>query len=350
MSGNFLPSATLHGAAGLLATLGGDPLRLAAELRIPADALRKPDLPLSARAVGGFLERAAEVSGCRSFGLRLAARSNMAILGPLWLLLRNAASVRQMFEDLAAHYDIFTSAATVTLEAADGGLFVGWDTAVAQAGGSVQAVEFVLALFCNELRLRCTPGWQPPLLQFRHAAPARLDEHRRVFGPRLQFDAERNALFLDAQTLAQPGKVQDSRARTLVAAMLRLDHDRPDPDLAARVEGIVRALLPYAACSLHDVSRVLGMAARTLQEHLAGEGRRFKTIRDAVRADLALKYLQQSSLSLSEIADILGYTSLSSFSHSFRRWHGQPASALRRRQGLRLARAPLFTTRHVGEP
>jgi AraC-like DNA-binding protein len=335
MSGNFLPSATLHGAAELLATLGGDPLRVATELRIPTDALRKPDLPLPARTVGGFFERAAAISGCRSFGLHLAARSSMAILGPLWLLLRSAASVRQMFEDLATHYDLFTSAATVTLEPANRGLFIGWDTAVAQAGSSVQAVEFVLAVFCNELRLRCAPAWQPPLVQFRHSAPAQLHDHRRVFGPRVQFDAERNAIFLDAGTLAQPGNARGSRARTLVAAMLRLDHDRPDPGLAARVEGVVRALLPYAPCTLHDVSRVLGMAPRTLQEHLANGGRSFKSVRDAVRGDLALKYLQHSSLSLSEIADILGYTSLSSFSHSFRRWHGQSATSLRQHAARR---------------
>lgn len=335
MSGNFLPSTTLHAAAALLAELQGDPSQVAADCHISADALRKTDLPVSARAVGGFFERAAETSGCRSFGLRLAARSSMAILGPLWVLLRNASTVRQMFDDLAAYYDIFTTAATVTLWPTDDGLFVGWDTTAAQAGSSVQAVEFVLAVFCNELRLRCASGWHPPLVQFRHSAPAQLQDHRRVFGPNLQFEAERNAIFLDQQALARPGNARGSRARTLLAAMLRSDHDAADPGIAARVEEIVRALLPYAACTLEDVSRVLGMAPRTLQERLAPDGKTFKSIKDAVRADLALKYLQQSNLSLSEIADILGYAALSNFSHSFRRWYGRPAATFRQQRMIR---------------
>lgn len=330
MAGNFLPSSTLHPAAELLAALGTDPWQVAADVHLSPDALRKTDLPVPARAVGSFLDRAAELSQCRSFGLRLASRASMAILGPLWVLLRNASTVRQMFEDLAAHYDIFTSAAVVTIEEAEGGLFVGWDTMAAQAGSSVQAVEFVLAVFCNELRLRCAPGWHPQWVQFRHAPPAEGQDHRRVFGPGLQFDAERNALFLDPDTLARPASVTGFRARSLVAAMLRLDHEGSlDPGLGARVEGVVRTLLPYAPCTLKDVSRVLGMAPRTLQERLAAMGSSFKSIKDAVRADLALKYLQQSSLSLSEVAEVLGYTSLSSFSHAFRRWYGHTASSVR---------------------
>lgn len=330
MTGNFLPSSTLHGAAELLIAHGGDPKPLMMELHMDVDALDKPDLPVPAGAVGSFIERAGEAAACRSFGIRLALRSGMAILGPLWVLLRNAETVGQMFEDLAGHYELFTTAAAVTLEKVDGGVFIGWDTAAGLSGRSVQAVEFVLAVFCNEIRLRADPHWMPSLVQFRHAAPRQWHDHQQIFGSRLQFDAERNALFLDSTTLALPINTSGSRSRALLSAMLRVDQDALNAGIGRRVEGVVRALLPYAPCTLQDVSRVFGMAPRTLQERLASSETSFKMIKDQVRADLALKYLQQSSLSLSEIADILGYGALSSFSHSFRRWHGCSASAFRR--------------------
>lgn len=330
MAGNFLPSLTLRGAAALVTALGADASRLAADIGIDREALRQADLPIPARAVGAYYERAARACDCRSFGLQLSAHSSMAILGPLWMLLRNAGTVRQMFEDMAAHYELFTSAAALTLERAGEDLFVSWDTTVAQAGSSVQAVEFVLALLCNELRLRCPAGWHPAAVLFRHAAPPQLDDHRRVFGPRLQFNQDRNALFLDCATLQQPVNRQGSRARSLLSAVLRREGEPLDPGIAARVEHIVRALLPFAPCTLEEVSRILAMAPRTLQEHLAAGGHRFKAIKDAVRADLALKYLRHSDLSLSEIAEILGYAELSNFCHSFRRWHGRPATAVRR--------------------
>ena len=330
MTGNFLPSSTLHGAAELLIAHGGDPKPLMNELRMDPAALQKSDLPVPAGRVGTFLERAAERADCRSFGIRLALRSGMAILGPLWVLLRNAETVRQMFDDLAGHYELFTTAAAVTLEEVDGGVFVGWDTAAGLSGSNVQAVEFVIAVFCNEIRLRADPQWIPTWVQFRHSAPPQMHDHQQVFGSRVRFQAERNALFLDHATLARPVNESGFRSRALLSAMLRLDQQALNAGISRRVEGVVRALLPYAPCTLQDVSRVFGMAPRTLQEHLASVGTSFKLIKDQVRSDLALKYLQKSSLSLSDIADILGYGALSSFSHSFRRWHGCSATAFRR--------------------
>lgn len=330
MSGYFLPSFTLKRAAELMLELGGDPAALARSLSIPAEALRQRDIPIHARAVGGFYERAAEVSHCRSFGLRLSAHSSMEILGALWVLMRNAATVRQMLGDFAANYGIFTSAATVTLRPSGTGLFIGWEPLIAPAGTGVQAVEFVLAVICKELRSYCPPGWQPAAVLFRHAAPTHPEEHRRVFGPQLQFNQDCNALYLDRATLELPVNIRGAGARTLMTQWLRLDGELPDEGATARVEGIVRALLPFAPCTLEDVSRILGMAPRTLQEHLAARGSSFKQIKDAVRADLALNYVRQSALSLSAIAEILGYAELSTFSRSFRRWHGRPATAFRR--------------------
>lgn len=329
MSGYFLPSYTLKGAAELIAELGGDPLAVARRAAVPLAALRQPDIPLQARSVGAFFEYAAAACDCRGFGLRMSERSSMAVLGALWVLLRNAGTVRQMLEDFAANYDLFTSAASVSLRRSGGGLFVCWDPVMAPAGGAVQSVEYVLAVICSELRGFCPPGWQPAGALFRHAAPARSDEHVRIFGPHLLFDQDCNALYLDALTLDLPVSLRGSGSRRLMAAALRLEGGPPDGAVATRVEGIVRALLAFAPCTLEDVGRILGMAPRTLQDHLKAGGRSFKQIKDEVRADLALKYVQQSALSLSEIADILGYAELSNFSRSFRRWHGRPATALR---------------------
>jgi AraC-like DNA-binding protein len=80
---------------------------------------------------------------------------------------------------------------------------------------------------------------------------------------------------------------------------------------------------------MQDVAQALGQPVRTLQHRLGIQGQRFKDIKDRVRADLAMKYLRHSQLGLSEIAEILGYSELSAFSRSFRRWHGRPAQSVR---------------------
>jgi AraC-like DNA-binding protein len=46
------------------------------------------------------------------------------------------------------------------------------------------------------------------------------------------------------------------------------------------------------------------------------------------RENLALQYLKDPSVSLSQIARLLGYEEATSFNHAFRRWTGRSPTAL----------------------
>ena len=67
----------------------------------------------------------------------------------------------------------------------------------------------------------------------------------------------------------------------------------------------------------------MGVSVRSLQERLQAAGHSFRSIKDAVRRDLAGKYLKHSRMSATQVAGLLGYADLTSFSRSFRRWHGR---------------------------
>jgi AraC-like DNA-binding protein len=51
---------------------------------------------------------------------------------------------------------------------------------------------------------------------------------------------------------------------------------------------------------------------------------------ERVRKNLALKYLNDSRLSLLDIALMLGFTNQTSFHHAFKRWTGQSPGEFRR--------------------
>lgn len=330
MSGFYVRSAILVGSQPLMAEWGQDAVALAAEVGIEAAALHDPDLPLPAPRVLAFYEAAALRTACRSFGLRMAARTGLSVVGPLWILLREAQTVEQMVEDLVRHFDLYTQAAATRLRNEGAARRLSWGTATGIADSEVQMAEYSLAVICAELRSHAPTGWEPASVRFRHAAPANRSEWRRVFGPHVQFDQPDNSILIEPSLLARPLRGTGSRTRALLSHVLRLEQEPEAPGLVERVDSVVRAMLPYARCTLVDLSRVLGMAPRTLQEHLQAQGRNFQDIRDAARADLAAKYLRHSRLSLTQIAEVLGYSELSAFSRSFRRWHGVPARSLRR--------------------
>ncbi len=62
------------------------------------------------------------------------------------------------------------------------------------------------------------------------------------------------------------------------------------------------------------------MHPRTLQRRLRDEGDSFEAIKDSVRRDVALRYLQQPNVSLVRVTEILGYSETSVLSRSCHRW------------------------------
>lgn len=332
MSGNFVRSALLSGADALIRELGGRPLAIARRAGVPAEALRDGDIPLHGRAAYAFLECAAEMCNCRTFGLRLGSRTQMAVvIGPLWVLLRSARTVEQMFEDLAANFDVYTSVATMAIEKLrGGGMVVSWSSTTGQAESEVQMAELALAVCVQEVRRQTGTRWQPQSVEFRHSAPRDLAEYHALFGSRVGFNRDRNTILIEQELLRRPLATGAARTHALVGALLRRQEDVMTAGMEKRVESVVRAVLPFAPCTVRDVAQSLGMPVRTLQHRLDANGQSFKQIKDRVRADLAMKYLRHSQLGLGEIAEILGYSEPSAFSRSFRRWHGKPASAVRR--------------------
>jgi AraC-like DNA-binding protein len=92
------------------------------------------------------------------------------------------------------------------------------------------------------------------------------------------------------------------------------------PGLRHGVERIIARLLCRGEAETEVVADELGMSVRTLARRLGDLGVTFAQILDELRHDLALRYLRDPNLSLSQIAFLLGYSELSAFSHAFRRW------------------------------
>jgi AraC-like DNA-binding protein len=62
---------------------------------------------------------------------------------------------------------------------------------------------------------------------------------------------------------------------------------------------------------------------RTLGRRLSSEGITFSEVLENLKSDLARRHLADKSLSISQIAWLLGYQEVSAFTHAFKRWTGK---------------------------
>jgi AraC-like DNA-binding protein len=73
------------------------------------------------------------------------------------------------------------------------------------------------------------------------------------------------------------------------------------------------------------------MSARTLQRRLSAAGLSYQELLDVVRRETAEKCMMDSSLSIGEVAYLVGYSEPAAFHRAFKRWTGITPQAFRER-------------------
>lgn len=81
--------------------------------------------------------------------------------------------------------------------------------------------------------------------------------------------------------------------------------------------------------SFEDLTGLLNMSARTLRRRLEKEGTSYQRIKDNARRDAAISLLSREGLTVSEVAERVGFSDPSAFHRSFKKWTGQSPGSYR---------------------
>ncbi|MEQ1498532.1 MAG: AraC family transcriptional regulator, partial [Novosphingobium sp.] len=310
----FTRAGVLDGFAAAAQAGGLDPFALLARHGLPAGALTDRELRLPARAVVLLLEDAARESGMPDFGLSMADVRGFATLGAVGLAMREQHDVRGALDWLMRFGWVQTESVQMHLEEHAGVAIIEIVLAPGMPIGGAQSVELSLASVTRLLKGLLGPDWWPEMVLCSHRRPITVAAHLRHFGLVPVFGAERSGLVLRRAELdraiagADPGMARElERYLGQVAGTRRRSH-------ADRTGEIVQQLLPRGQCQVDRAARSFGIDRRTLHRRLAREGTSFSAIVDQVRRDLVAGYLEAGVHSLTEIAELAGYSSLSAFS------------------------------------
>lgn len=110
----------------------------------------------------------------------------------------------------------------------------------------------------------------------------------------------------------------------------RLGEIDPRASFADRVRVRLRESLASGHCLAIDVAKHLSVSQRTLQRRLREEGTSFQAELNAVRAELAQRYLIEMRRTTIETAFLLGYDEPNSFVRAFQQWTGKTPEQFRR--------------------
>lgn len=132
--------------------------------------------------------------------------------------------------------------------------------------------------------------------------------------------------FMD-QPLLQANRNTMSMCEQLCSQLLERRRARSDTASAVREYlSVPGTTLP----NLTALAKLANTSERTLKRHLKEEGTSFRAIQTEIRRTTAKELLNDQSLSMTTIANRLGFSDSSSFSQSFKRWFGMAPNTYRK--------------------
>ena len=155
--------------------------------------------------------------------------------------------------------------------------------------------------------------------------PENLSALRHFFHCPIEFQAECNevvfsARHLDAEIIRTEA---DLKAFLPVAPYhVVIKPVASDNSISTRIRDLLGNDFREELPSFEELTGLLNMSARTLRRRLEREGTSYQRIKDNARRDLAITLLSRNRMTVSDVAEWVGFSDPSAFHRSFKKWTG----------------------------
>ncbi|KAA1193978.1 AraC family transcriptional regulator [Pseudohalioglobus sediminis] len=325
-------SEVLAGFDDLVRELGGNPSRMYRRVELTEALMSNPDHMVPCANVSALLDTAARELGRSDFGLLLGARRKVFQVGLLWPLISHCPSVEQALKAATEHLHLHNRGILWQLDVKGNHAML---TRVDRVPSDVPTFQWAVYSTCSMfagLKALCGQSWRPSAVGFIHPAPADSQLYDRFFGVKVEFNREFNLIDFPASDLAGDLHKRNSSLYGQLSRQIQaLEEDyAQQEDFCSKVKLLIEQRVHTAQCTQTGIAEMMSMHPKTLQRELSRHGVTFRELKAEVRLDMAERYLQDSELPLTTVADILGFSELSSFSHAFKARHDLSPAEWRR--------------------
>jgi AraC-like DNA-binding protein len=330
----MINSTGFKGYSGLMNELGVDPLPLLRKHGLPVDLGEVDDAVVPIIPVMQLMEESALVTQHLDFGLTLAARQGIDIIGPLAMAIQHSKNVREAM-DTASRF-LYVHSPAVQLSIIDpsplipGAVEIRLEQAVPNAPLFRQTIEHCLSRLHYLLKSFAKDNYHLLAITFPYGDVSNFSDYRRFFGTaQVCLEHEFSGLHLSPKTLNSKLDNVSSLLKNIALDYLQRHYGNPELSMTSRVRRALHCTIGAMGGSKSSIAELLFLHPRTMQRKLAEESATFEGIRDGVRQEIALRFLTQTRIPLAQLATILGFSDQSVLTTSSRRWFGMSPSKVR---------------------
>ncbi|MGI9316346.1 MAG: AraC family transcriptional regulator [bacterium] len=170
-------------------------------------------------------------------------------------------------------------------------------------------------------------------VKFSYSKPSYWQKYHNYFGDTIVFNQTTTEIIVSDSILATPSPVADPIMHQEAVAICEKQlqeitgDEAATPELSTQ-ETITKLILenPGSIWTLKEVAAKLHISSRTLIRKLESEGTKFQIVRDELAKKQAANYLSDVNLSVESVGYLMGFSDVSSFRRSFKRWFGETPS------------------------
>ena len=273
------------------------------------------------------------ISGAEDLGLLVGTQLNLSTHGPLGVATFSAPDLRTALTLLAEYGRTRVEFFETTISEDSAGLKINFAEAFDLENLRLFITETVLSGLFAAIDFFIGAGQFKGQIYFSYAKPSYWQRYHDAFGGNVQFNRSATEIIVAPCLLSVPSPVADARLHREAVAICEQDLEKLRAGETAKpifsIEQKVSKLIsenPGRLWTSNEVAAKLCMSSRTLIRKLALEGTKFQIIRDEQAKKQAANYLTDASLSVESIGHLLGFSDVSSFRRSFKRWFGETPS------------------------
>jgi len=283
-----------------------------------------------------LLAEVARRTGSECFWLQKLNTRAVSLDNPTWYWYFNAPTVREAGRRFERLYILLSSIAYPTNLVVNEEFCIRVTPRSTDAGPSSHHVDLMLSAWWSSATLFAGPSAHLKRVRLISANEDRMAAYGKFFGVPIQGNQPFNELVFDQEVLDLPNVREDldPNLDTVLEKMIQPLLVAATAKLSIKEScfQVIQGQLHRGAPKVEDIAGALGLSTRTFQRKLADAGLSFSEMIQETRRELAEKYLEQSEISITDIAYMLGYSEVSSFTAAFRKWHQITPSEYRRFQ------------------
>ena len=278
-----------------------------------------------------FVELAAKALDDEYLGFHLAQKFDLRMGGLFYYVLASSDTLGEALQRGARYSTIVNEGVTLRLREAKG-IRINFEYAGVSRHSDRHQIEFSMVALIRIWRQLTNRHLQASRVSFTHRRRNDTAELKTFFGSDVAFGAAADEVIFPtsikqiAVVDADP-YLNDVLIKYCDEALSARSTNRTPFGL--NVENAIALLLPHGKARAGEIARKLGVSRRTLARRLSSEGLTFAGVLQRLKSNLAKRHLADETLSISEIAWLLGYQDVSAFTHAFKRWTGKAPRAIR---------------------